>query len=401
MYQYYRNSLLRLHKMLHEIQANPVSQRQNCLLCQEKLLERIVYMENRIRKCREELKGLKRQLGSKTVPLLSKSEAGLIKTRIRQCNQRIGEYQFLIMTFKSIADGLAFIYIDKWDIKPMVFKESSGFISKKMGLRNELRFLRHVFSKGGVGILNDLTTCLHTGDVCVALEKTPYIFEIKSGQARNARAKRQRKHIEDVHQYLDSDKATSLYGVDGDFRRITLHHEEVNHIDKFNSIVASARASTGKYCLKEVEDGLYYGATYVEDDHMFDPIIKKRPGKLIISMVNEWKRSTVGYYPFSLSFRDSDEWYDFCLGELIILIAVDYEVIQQKLLSVGLSMKYNPDPDWSLESYIEISDVNSNSEFKKILIGGHFFGRLFTEFLSLNWFIQSIIDRMKSIESNY
>ena len=48
-----------------------------------------------------------------------------------------------------------------------------------------------------------------------------------------------------------------------------------------------------------------------------------------------------------------------------------------------------------------VVQAQKDPEFKKILIGGHFFGRLFTEFLSLNWFIQSIIDRMKSIESNY
>ncbi len=386
--------------MLHELQANPISQSENCLCIQEELLERIVYIENRIRKCRKTLKGLKRRLGS-TIPLLNKREAGLIKARIHQCNQRLGQYQLLMMTFKSIADGLAFIYINKWDIKPMVFKESSGFISQKKGLRSELKFLRHVFSKGGVGILNDLTNCLHTGDVCVALENRPIIFEIKSGRVHNTRVKRQRKHIDDISKYLYFDRADRMYKVDGDFQRFTIHSKEVNHIDKFNSIVASARVSTGKYCLGEIENGLYYGATYVEDDHMLDPIIKKRPGKLIVSMANEWKHSTVGYYPFSLSFRDSDAWYDFCCGELIILVAVDYEVIQQKLLSAGLSMKYNPHPDWSSESYLEISNTKPNPGFTKLLIGGHYFGRLFTEFLSLDWIIQSIIDRVSRIESKY
>jgi len=387
--------------MLHELQADPISQSNNCLYIQEELLKRIIYVEKRSRKCRETLKGLKRQLGSKTSPLLNNKEAGLIKAHIHQCNQRIGGYQRLLMTFKSIADGLAFTYIDKWDIKPMVFKESSGFISQKKGLRSELKFLRHVFLKGGVGILNDLTNCLHAGDICVALENRPYIFEIKSGRADNARVKRQRKHIEDISNYLYFDRADKMYGVEGDFQRFPIHSQEMNHMDKFNSIVASARSSTGKYCLEEIENGLYYGATYVEDDHMLDPIIKKHPGKLIVSMLNEWKYSTTGYYPFSLSFRDSNAWYDFCRGKLIILIAVDYEVIQQKLLSAGLSMKYNPHPDWSSESYLEVSNVKSNSAFTGLLIGGHFFGRLFTEFLSLDWTIQSIIDRVIRIESKY
>ena len=383
--------------MLQELHTDP-SRSRNCLHIQEELLARIAYIENRIRKCRETLKNLKRQIRDKTTRL-PKKEAGLLKARINQCNQRIDQYQDLLMTFKSVADGLAFIYVNRWDIKPVAFKEPAGFISGKKGLRSELKFLRHVFSKGGIGILNDLTNCLHVGDVCVALENTPYIFEIKSGYSVNARVRRQRKQIDDISKYLHFDKAGKMYGVEGDFKRISLHSQEVDHIDKFNSIITSAKESREKFCFEEIENGLYYGATYVSDDHMLDPIIKKRHGKLIVAMANEAKRSTVGYYPFSLSFYDSEAWYDFVCGELIILIAVDYEAIEQKLLTAGLSMKWNSQPDWFYESYVEINSLKPNPVFTKMLIGGHFLGRLFTEFLSLDWTVQSIIDRVNKIES--
>lgn len=391
--------MLRLHRMLHEVREDPISQRERCLHIQEDVLQRVLYLENRIRRYRRILKSLKAQLSSKIAPLLSKNEARLVKVDIRRCDQRIAQYQHLLWTFKSIADGLAFIYIDRWDIKPMVFKESSGFISQKRGLASELKFLRHVFAKGGVAILNDLTNCLHTGDVCVALENRPYIFEIKSSRHQNARVKRQRNHIDAISKYLYFDRTDRLYGIDGDFRRYTAHSKEMNNLDRLNSILTSAKVNARKCCVKEVENGLYYGATYAEHDHMLDPIVRKRPGKLIISMLNEWKHATVGYYPFSLSFRDFHAWYDFCRGELLVFVAVDFEIIAEKLLSAGLSVKWNPNPDWSSESYLEASNVKAGATFEKLLIGGHFLGRLFTEFLSLDWTLQSIIDRVSKSES--
>lgn len=401
MFQYYKRSLLQLHRMLHELRANPVSHSQLCLCIQEELLERISYVENRIRQHRVVVKRLQERLHSKTDQLLNKTDARLIRDSISRYRQEIDQYRFLLVTFRSIGDGLAFTYIDKYDIKPLAFKQPSGFISGKKGLRNELRFLRLVFSRGGIGILCDLTSCLRYGDVCVALGKRPYIAEIKSGHAFNARMKRQRDDLNRISSYLYYDKTDRLYGVSGDFQRLEIPSLEVNHIDRLNSILISASKSENKSCLEEVEDGLYYGATYSRDIHMFDPLFKSRSGKLIISMANEWKYTTVGYYPFSLSIRDPNAWYDFCRGELIIIVAVDRELIQRKLLSEGFSLAQDPSPDWYSDSYLHISSVRPNTKFQEFQIGGHFFGRLFSEFLSLDWIIKSIVHRVNYMQSKY
>jgi hypothetical protein len=99
---------------------------------------------------------------------------------------------------KAIGDGVAFLYLSKWDLKTMVFKEKPGFISGKEGLSLERRVLREAFARGGFAILNDLTTCLRYGDLTVPGAEGFMIIELKSGGtgARSDRAKRQVEKIE-------------------------------------------------------------------------------------------------------------------------------------------------------------------------------------------------------------
>lgn len=105
----------------------------------------------------------------------------------------------------------------------------------------------------------------------------------------------------------------------------------------------------------------------------------------------------MGYYPFALSIRNSETWFDFSSGEMIVFVIVNHEVLEQKLLAHGIRLKYNPNSDWYSDSCLEVSSVMPLASFSEIYIGSHFFGRVFTKVLSLQWMIDSIVDRMKSV----
>jgi len=260
---------LKLSRMLRELQLDPFANRQTCLLIQEEVLKRIIRIEKNIREHHRLLRELRKHLGSKKGSATDKAKARQLKDTILRHHGRIKEYQLLLITFRTIVDALAFIYFDKWDIKPQSFKEPPGFVSEKAGLNFELRILRLVFSSGHVGILNDLTNCLRYGDVSILARGRTLIIEAKSGHSENTRTQRQKSELENITNYLTYDRADKLPYIEGEVQRLATHSPEINHRDRLNSIITRACESTGKYCFEEVEPGLYYGATYVANKDMF------------------------------------------------------------------------------------------------------------------------------------
>jgi len=388
MYRYYKTSLLRLSHLLHELQLDPFPNRQTCLLIQEEVLKRIIHIEKNIREHHKLLRELRRHLRSKKESAMDKTKAKQLKDTISWHHGRIKEYQLLLITFRTIVDGLAFIYFDKWDIKPQSFKEPPGFVSDKAGLNFELRILRLFVSSGHVAILNDLTNCLRYGDVSILAKGRKLIVEAKSDHSGNTRTQRQKSELENIANYLTYDRSDKLPYIQGDVQRIAIHGPEIDRRDQLNSIISRAHRSTSKSCLEEVEPGLYYGATYVANTDMFGPLLSKTPGSVIISLINELKYSGLGYYPFSLSICEPTAWYDFYSGNLMIIVVIDKKVIEEKLSRAGISLKLTAEWD---RFPMELIGLSSNDG--KALIGGHFFGRLFYEFLSLDWFLDEMIYR--------
>ena len=389
MYGYYRTSLLRLSRLLRELQLDPLSNRQTCLLIQEEVLKKIIRIEKNIRRHRRLLKELRRHLGLKKESATDKIKAKQLKDTISWHHSRIKEYQLLLITFRTIVDALAFIYFDKWDIKPQSFKEPPGFVSEKAGLNFELRILRLVFSSGHVGILNDLTNCLRYGDVSILARGRKLIVEAKSGHSGNPRTQRQKSELENIANYLTYDRSDKLPYIEGDVQRLVTHCPEIDNRDQLNSIISRAHRNKTKYCLEEVELGLYYGATYIANTDMFNLLLGKPPGSLIISLINELKYSGLGYYPFSLSIYEPSAWYNFYSGNLMIIVAIDTKVIEEKLSREGITIKLTAEWD---RFPVELTSLSSDAG-NKSLIGGHLFGRLFYEFLSLDWLLDEMIYR--------
>lgn len=393
MYGYYKKSLLKLAHLLRELQENPFTNKHKCLLVQENVLTMLVRIETKIREHRRLIKELRRRLSLGRKSRIDKVEAKCIKDAISWHGSRIKDYQLLLITFRTLVDSLAFIYFDKWDIKPLSFKERSGFISGKAGLDFELRILRLAFSSGHVAILNDLTNCLRYGDITILANGRKLFVEAKSGRSGNARVHRQKSELENIAEYLTSgksDKLCAIGGVEGEFMRVAIHGPEVDHRDRLNAIISRARESADKCCMEEIEPGLYYGATYVADRKVLGTLIDKPPGSVIISFTNELKYSGLGYYPFSLSIYDPEAWYDFCAGRLMLIVAVETTIIENKLSRHGISIKITG--EWN-RFPIELTDKGYGAESNKSLVGGHFFGRLFYEFLSLDWLLEELVYR--------
>jgi len=384
---------LKMCSLLRELQLDPMGEKHKCLLLQEQVLTTLTRIENNIHRHRIELKEIRRFLSKRRERSIDKTESRHAKDAIVWHTKRIKEYQLLLITFRSIIDGLAFTYIDKWDIKQLAFKECSGFISEKSGLKFELKILHLAFSLGNIALLNDLTNCLRHGDVTI-LSKGKHLFvEAKSGRRKDARAHRQESKLNDIVAYLrsgKSDKFDAVGGLEGEFIRLPIHSPELNHRDELNSLIASARCSPDHYSSVEVEPGLHYLATYIADPKALSTLSNKPLGSLIISSINELKYNGMGYYPFSLSIYDPADWYDFCLGKLMLVIAVETKTIKDKLSSHGISV--NITGDWGTYPITLISK-GIDEEPSKSLVGGHFFGRLFYEFLSLDWMLEEWVFR--------
>lgn len=393
MYAYYKRSLLSMCSLLREVQLDPMGEKHKCLLMQEKVLATLVRIENNIRRHRSELEEIRRYLSKGREISIDKTEARQAKEAIEWHSSRIKEYQLLLITFRSISDGLAFTYLDKWDVKQFAFKECSGFISEKSGLKFELKIFRLAFSLDNVALLNDLTNCLRHGDVTILSKGRRLFVEAKSGRRKDARANRQESKLKDIVLYLNSGKSDKFHAVggqEGEFIRMPIHGPELNHMDDLNAVIASARRSPEQYSLVEVERGLHYLATYVADPKALRTLSGRPPGSLIISSINQLKYNGTGYYPFSLSICDPRDWYDFCSGKLMLVVAVETKAIEDKLSSHGISV--NITGDWG--SYpVTLTSKGSGEEPAESLVGGHFFGRLFYEFLSLDWMLEELVYR--------
>jgi hypothetical protein len=309
--------------------------------------------------------------------------------------RKLDGYEKVLFILKDLGDAVAFVYIDKYDIKPRRFKEPSGFISGKSGLRKELLIFQKVFKLGGIGILNDLTHCLRYGDITAGNHGKMFAtIEVKSGKNRNQRAVRQFEGIKKITNYLKTDETRNLYGIDGEFHRIEAKGEEVSYKDKLDVIIRKAR-KCGLFW-EEVEKGLFYVVLRKNDLDWINELAQKCKGKAMIAMIDELKWQNSAYYPFTLSFRDPNTLWDFYIGKMLIAIVVDTGVMKEYFLTQGLRIEFLDEE----VSFFEIFDNNKKADESiewKQYVSRPFFTRLFAEFLGLEWMCNQISLLAKSL----
>jgi len=387
---FYKSTLIDLFTKVQAIQNEPMRAVEQCYEIQQVLIKKIFYVEKRIQACKLLISNLKSQIASRQ----TKEKAQEIKLKINQLYQKIDEYKHLLNTLKSIGDALAFTYISSWDIKPMAFKESAGFLSGKKGLQEERRILKVLFDKKIIAMLNDLTHTLRYGDISIFLGDGLFkLIEVKSGSQKEKKHLKQSEKLQKIETYLDTDVVDSLYAEGVKMARVNCHSIEEHHRDLLNDLINQALKSGFAY--HEVEPGLAY---IVDDARSLDKIKESiqtfgKTGSVpILCMLNSAKYLNGGYYPFILTIKNPNAAYAFFVGEIILMVAIDFNVLADKLASHNLIVEYLNKPDYALK----ITNTNVDKKFDQIYIANHFFGRLAFEFLSLDWFAEEIIYRVLS-----
>src|SRR5919202_95084 len=94
------------------------------------------------------------------------------------------------------------------------------------------------------------------------------------------------------------------------------------------------------------------------------------------------------YYPFTLSIRNPKALYEFYKGRLNILVMVNANVIRRKCLAMGFDVEFLADENWMFRLR-RLSDAENGGG--GIRVGRHIFGRVFAEFLSLDWFLNEMM----------
>lgn len=354
-----------------------------CLAIQEELLSRITRAEGEIRGLRTATKARKAQLAK---PGGNREKSRRIKAEIDALKHRVGLKKHLISILRDVGDALAFIYFNRWDIKPFAFKEDPGFISGKKGTRLERAVLRRTNQLGAVVIMNDLTHSLRHGDVTVQLSSGQMgLMELKSGRGGNRdRAERQMAATQSVIDYINNDERKDEEAGVTLFRRAP-HREAVFHVDEANAALHDAIRNGHSF--RQVEAGLTYiciadgGADL---DTVLEPMLRSGQRPCIISC-NELKQHKLAYYPFVLSIADPETAYAFVNGDVVLLVATDLGHVTEFFRAAGLGFSITADSAYPWQ-------IAHEAHEQPVSVGFHIVGRLGAEFLSLAWLLEHFVE---------
>jgi|SRR3972149_6098109 len=379
---YYRRSLIPLIAQLRMIHDNPQDNWRLCLPVQETLIRKITYIESQIHAVKKKIAELKKQKSQ----LKTEDKLHHLNDEIEMNFIKKEGYQHLLQVFRSVGDGIALSYVNKWDLKPLAFKQASGFISGKKGSRLERRCLRTSFKKGHVAFLNDLTNILRHGDITIPIDEFPFTFEIKSGKPRGARSKRQIKQIDKLMKYLMDDKIEDIYPGTGTVVRRPASYPEINHLNELNQLILKSgqQGSAGQ----RVEQGLFYFVSRSADVKDFTQYLDRIcfSAAPIVVFVNMDKHNVKGYYPFTLSINCPEDVFAFYAGELFIFVIVDTTVIKETFHRHGFECGIEQG-EWVIQAK-RLDDPDMHLE-----ISYHMFGRIFYEFMGLEWMLEELISR--------
>ena len=310
-----------------------------------------------------------------------------LKREIDQASARLDHLKELMFVYRMVGDAIAYIYLDRYDIKPFAFKEGPGFLTGKSGLRLELACLRLILRKGHIAILNDLTNCLRYADLTVpAIRGQPVFFEMKSRKTRYPRDDRQFEKMKDIADYLGMDKPIPLYGYqDQKFHRRSLTRRGVYRLSAINRLMDQTRSKG--WARAEVEPGLYYLVfrDEVDPEILFAPITKTVT-KPVAMLLSECREAWASYFPLIFSLRKPENFLDVVFGRVYVWAVISFEEIRRQLEAAGVTVELEPeDSQWMLKL---THDLNGEPATSKI--GTHFMHRLVAEFASLKWLLHEL-----------
>lgn len=380
-------------RLLKHLQRRPIRDSKLGMTIQENLIILISRAEWRIARKKKSIRAIREIMSASR---LTKEEATASKLRVKQLQDSIDQDKLTIGFCRDIGDSIAFLYIDRWDIKPLFLKEPAGAITGKKGSRLERAIFRRIYKEGYRCLLNDLTGSIRFADITVF---GPYgtfrLLEAKSGNGGNKkRAARQQADATAVMKYLITDKRE----FDGApmFRR-SLEERPRYHVKAANSLINQFLRGNGEQVFREVEPGVFYtvlGQPYSEE---LMRRFKRSEGPIMVEFCNNLKRKGEAYYPFPLSFDDVDTIMAFYAGSFSFGVMVDFTKVM-RLSGMAGRIERSDDPHRPMIFYPE-GPVPEDMP-PHLTIGWHILNRLAGEFLSPRSFVRLIAQRYSSFAAD-
>ncbi|MBI3200841.1 MAG: hypothetical protein HYZ29_04790 [Myxococcales bacterium] len=316
---------------------------------------------------------------------LTREEARAAKQREVHVREEIKDYQWLLFAFRTIGDALAFLIFDRWDLKPLAFREPSGALTGKKGARLESTITRALIQRGEPAIRSDLTNVIRYGDVAVPIHGFPFFLEAKSGRSRSARDARQLDAMKKISAYLVTDSTEGLYGMPWRVDRVEANLPEAHHAESLNELIA--RSKTEGVSVADVEPGVrYMVARHWEETTL--ALLMDGMVKPLLFELNEAKNAAdwTGYYPFTLSIRAPSDVFDFLRDALVVLVVVDIARVQALLRGKGYEAEFTKGAySWVCHS------IGGDHSVTPLLVSRHLFGRVAFEFLSLSTLLDETV----------
>lgn len=314
----------------------------------------------------------------------TKERSTKITEEIKNCEEKVEQYKYLIYIWKCYGDSIAFHHCDKYALKHLMYdenyneKETAGFISGKKGFQNEVRFLKYIATQNIPAVLSDITNTIRHGDVCLLGMSDPYPIEIKSSPKIDKRGEKQIRNIKEINSFFTKDEADNFRGK-GPVLRREADGKETNHCSKINQCIELCYTEGTSYIKPES------GITYLAITDFKEEILGKAMGKYMhLINLNVYKTALRWhpYTPFLLTL-DPRHVYNFINGSLTIIVLLDLQLIKRRFKRNNLHIRFLQDENW----YAQISrdgDIR-NGGFR---VSVQSFLRLAFEFQSLKWSIK-------------
>jgi hypothetical protein len=360
---------------------------------QKLLLREVIRAEKKIRELKAELKTLRG-----TADSVAAKRSAYLENRIegfRQC----------AYIWRCFGDAIAFLYMDKFALKHCFYntenlyaKPNAGFMLGREGLANELALLDSALENNVPALLVDLTNTVRHGDICLMGESDPFLIEVKASKTQDSRGKKQRRSLEKLHAFYETDKADGLRGFP-EVRRLAYEMPERTYVDQINECIADALKNG--YAVRQPERGLYYIVMTQEGpgpEQAMDSLEIKAPWPFFLNRFKS-DRTWAPYLPFILTIEDKDHLWDFIRGDLFILVLVEMDALCQIAIDKGYKATFDQD-DELYPLRVEVPGGDG-----RVGISEHILARIGMEFVSPEWVVLASIEGLertfKTLEAEY
>ena len=221
---------------------------------QKLLLDEIIRTEAKIRELKTALKLIKKQ-----------PENGPTTRRSSYLEGRIEGFRKSAFVWRCFGDAIAFLYMEKHALKHTFLstentnaKQVAGFIGDKEGLAYELAVIDSALEHNVPALLVDLTNTIRHGDICLMGEPDPHLIEVKASKTLDSRGKKQKRSLEKLRTFYETDKCEDLRGYP-ELRRRSSEIAEKAYVDQLNECIIEA--GINGWAVRQPERGLHYIAS--------------------------------------------------------------------------------------------------------------------------------------------